>query len=614
MKGDSMRDRTWGQARGLLLALIVLALLSLAAAPLALADDGSPSPSPGDKTVYRIGLIEEPDGLNWFVAYSNASYQLWPLTYDFLVNYGKESKPIPGLAKEIPTQENGGISADGKIWTYHLREGLKWQDGEPLTAEDVAFTYNMTLEQSPSRLLYVDRAEVVDATTVRIICSRPKADLLRLYIPILPKHIWEPLGKKASTTFANEAPVVGSGPFQIVEWDHASFLRLKRNPYYWGKKPAIDEIIYAIYQNTNTMVQDLRLGEIDAAIGMDATQFKSLESEPDIQTWGFVYYNWDYLNYNCNTSSESLGNPVLLDWRFRNALNYAIDRESLCAVAYSGLAEPGQTIVPPGQWKDPDSHWEAPDDQAYVFDAAKADSLLTEAGYKTDESGQRLDKNGDPIKLRLWATTNQPIAQTEAKLITGWLRDLGLDISFTTLEAGAFNAQVWNFKGDAYAPDFDMYVNNWMGSVDPNITLSFFTTDGIGMFNEPSWSNEEYDAVSDQALQTIDANERKPLLDQLQQIMHQESPWSVLTHFQYLQAFNTKKWAGLPEVNNGYDAPFATYSIEDYLNIQPASSASANAESSSSMTWIIAIIAAAVVIAAAAVLVLRGRRRASVEE
>lgn len=610
-----MRNRTWGHARKLLLAFVVLTLVCLGAAPLALAEAASPSTSPGAEVVYRIGLIEEPDGLNWFVAYSNTSYQMWPLTYDFLVNYGKESKPIPGLAKEVPTLENGGISADGKVWTYRLREGLKWQDGQPLTAEDVAFTYNMTLEQSPSRLLYVERAEAVDDTTVRIICSRPKADLLRLYIPILPKHVWEPVGKKASTTFPNEPPIIGSGPFQIVEWKHGSFLRLKRNPYYWGKKPAIDEILYAIYQNTNTMVQDLRLGKIDAAIGMDANQFKSLQTEPDIATWGYVYYNWDYLNYNCNTSPASNGNPVLLDARFRNALNFAIDRERLCSVAYSGLAEPGQTIIPPGQWSDPDFHWQAPEDQAYAFDPTKADSLLTEAGYPADANGRRLDKNGQPIKLRLWATTNQPIAQTEGKLITGWLRDLGLDIEFTTLEAGAFNAQVWNFEGDTYAPDFDMYVNNWMGSVDPNITLSFFTTDGIAMFNEPSWSNEEYDAISDQAMQTIDANARKPLLDQLQQIMHEESPWSVLTHFQYLQAFNTSRWAGLPETNNGHDAPFATYSIEDYLNIRPVSTASAGSGSSSSATLIIiVVIVVVVVVAAVVILVMRGRKRSAVEE
>ena len=602
--------RLWG-----LTACTALACATLVAWAVLAGGAGASSPSPvpsTEKVTLRVGWIEEPDGLNWFTAYSNASYQTWPLTYDFLINFGKGSKPVPGLASQIPTTENGGISADGKVWTYHLRPGLKWQDGEPLNAEDVAFTFNLTVAQAPTRLTYVERAEAVDDTTVKIYCSRPKADLLRLYVPILPKHIWEPLGDTAATKFANEPPVVGSGPFQIVEWKHGSYMRLQRNPYYWGKRPAIDEIIFAVYQNSNTMVEDLRLGTIDAAIGMDANQFKMLGSSPDIKTWGYVYYNWDYLNYNCNSSTSSSGNPVLRDWRFRNALNYAIDRQRLCEVAYLGQAEPAATIVPPGQWSDPDFHWEPSADEAYAYDLTQADALLTEAGYVKDANGDRLDKNGKPISLRLWATTNQPVAQTEAKLITGWLRKLGLKIEFATLDAGAFNASVWNFKGDVYAPDFDMYVNNWMGSVDPNITLSFFATSGIGMFNEPGWSNSEYDALVDEALQTLDVDKRKTLLDRMQQIMHQESPWSVLTHFNYLQAFNTAKWTGWPETNNGNDAPLATYSIDDYLALEPKT-AGTDAGGGNGVTYIVVAVIAAVIVVGIVVLALRRRKSEVVE-
>ncbi len=120
-----------------------------------------------------------------------------------------------------------------------------------------------------------------------------------------------------------------------------SYVEMVRNPYWYGKKPAIDQIYFELYQDADTMVSDLKTGSIDAAWGVPEAEFRALESAPGFKAVAYHYYDWDYLEFNCYDKSSSLGNPVLRDWRFRNALNYAINRQQLCAVAYSGLATPG---------------------------------------------------------------------------------------------------------------------------------------------------------------------------------------------------------------------------------------------------------------------------------
>ena len=173
-----------------------------------------------------------------------------------------------------------------------------------------------------------------------------------------------------------------------------------RNPYWWGKKPAIDEIYFEAYQNADTMVNDLTKGRIDGAWGVPVAEFKQLQSVKGIMAMPYPLYNWDYLEFNCYDGASSLGNPVLRDWQFRHALNYAIDKQRLVDLAYDGLAQPATAIIPPNIWTNPDYHWTPPADQAYTFDLAKASQLLTRRATRS-VNGVRLNKQGKPIVLRL---------------------------------------------------------------------------------------------------------------------------------------------------------------------------------------------------------------------
>jgi len=430
----------------------------------ALAADPSASPG-GDKITLRVAWTNDPDNLNPFIGAETSAYEIWMLNYDFLVGYGLDLQPTPDLATSWET------SADGKVWTFHLREGVTWQDGVAFTAKDVAFTYNYIIDNQmgaySSLTTFIDKVVAVDDTTVEIRCSKPKANILRTWIPILPEHVWAKVKPAfAGAGYRNKPPIIGTGPFQTVEVKKGDYVRMVASPTFWGEKPTIDEILFITYQNPDTMTQDLLSGTIDAAWGIPSAQLPKVSSDPGMEAIAYNLLTWDYLSMNCYTG-ESRGNPVLKDVAFRQALNWAIDRQRIVDLAWAGKGAPGTTIMTPDSWVDPDFHWQPSSDQLYADDPAKAKDLLDPAGYKdADGDGIREGKDGKPIKLRLWARAESPESQKTGSLLTGWFRDLGLKIEYQVMDDGIYYDSIWAYQGDTYSPDFDMYMWNYDGYAD----------------------------------------------------------------------------------------------------------------------------------------------------
>jgi peptide/nickel transport system substrate-binding protein len=592
------------------LAVATLAALAALAVGIAAAraDTPSPAPSAGDLTL-RIGWTSQPDNLNPFIGWQNVTYEIWSINYGFLFGFGNDNSPTLDLAREFPTVENGGISADGTVWTIKLRTGVKWSDGRPFSAEDVAFTYNYIVRNQMMTMAIttvgIESARVLAPDVVEITCSRPKADMEHIFLPILPKHVWENVGpQEAQTSYVSTPPIVGTGPFITTEFKKGSHVKMERNPYYHGTRPTLDALLFDYYTNGDTMTADLKSGLIDAAWGIPEAQFDALAAVDGIQPVAYNFFNWDYLSLNCY-EGESLGHPVLRDWRFRNALNYAVDRQALCDIAYVGKAEPGTTILPPGMWSDPDYHWGPPPDQLYTFDLARAGQLLDEAGYKLGPDGLRLYR-GEPIELRLWTTTESAPEQTALKLVAGWLKKLGLRIEVSILDTGALQDRIWNFAGDTYVPDFDMYIWDWAGYTDPGQTLSAEITEQIGNTNEPCWSNAEYDRLNDEQASAMDPMQRKETIDRMQQIMYEQTPWVVLAYPQFLQAYNDARWTGWVRMFDGTGPAFLTTGYpQSYIDLKPVA---VSRSSGSGLGLWVALAAVAVVVVALVVWLLVRRR------
>ncbi len=608
-------------------ALLVLGLMwGLGAAgaasesPTATLSGDSASPEPGasadaGKVVYKVGILGEPDNLNPFVGWLWSSFEIWYLAYDPLVgfDYG-ELKPIkgedsPGLATDWT------VTPDGKTWTFTIRSGVKWQDGQPLTASDVAFTYNYINENELSNFTTategIKTAVAVDDTTVRFECSKPKANMLTVWVPILPEHVWSKVsGEDAANKYPNSPPFVGSGPFQCVEWKKNSYLKLVANPDYWRGAPAIEELYFDYYTNADTMVQDLKAGTIDGATGLLDAQYRQLLTTPGIQARTINTNGFDELAFNCY-DGPSRGNPALKDWRFRQALNWAIDKDKIASVSYGGHAEPATTIITANYYTDPDWHWEPPTDVAYGFDLEMARQKLEEAGYKdTDGDGIREGKDGKPIVLRLWARSESTISQSVSKLMAGSLKDVGLTIELQTMDDGALTDQIYATKGGEFNPDYDMFLWGWYSDLDPSPVLSYFTTDQINGWSDCAWSNEEYDQLYEQQAATIDPTERKALIDKMQEIIYRESPYIPTVYSNDLEAYNIDKWEGYAaspsKIGNVLFPPYGQAGNENYLLIRPKTATATEGVGSNSALWVAVVAGAAVVIL---LVVLIARRR-----
>jgi len=584
------------------------AAFATSASPAASAAAPAPSGSPG-AVVYRYGTMENVDSLNPFVGYSGVDYLVYHLNYQFLTGFEPTKlEPRPEFA------ESWSHSADGLTWTFKIRPGMKWTDGQPATARDVAFTFNYIIKNNltnfTSYLTFVTKVTAPDDTTAVFECSKPKADILSMKVPILPEHIWAKVpGKLAGTTYPNKAPLVGCGPFRVVENRDNSYVRLDANPGFWGGKPAIDELLIETYQNADTMVQDLKSGALDGEVGVPSAQFKSLGS-PSITTNAAVSWSFEQLTFNCYASPHSKGNPVLLDQQFRQALQYAVDRKTNAGVAYNGYMDPGSTLLPPYSR----FSWQPPAGQQYTYDPAKANAMLEAAGYKdVNGDGYRETKQGKPLSLRLATDATTPENVTTSKLAVGWLKAVGVKAHLQILDPGALNDAVANYTGSTFTPDFDTIIWWWEGDAeDPQFILSLLTPAQIGGWSDTSWTDPQYTQLFTEQSTTIDPQARIALVQQMQQSAYQASPYIIFGYPQFLEAYNTADWTGYVKEPSGFPGyNGSAFHYDTFLELKPAAAAAAATTGSS--TLIYAVIAAVVVVIVVVVVLVRRRRGPEVE-
>jgi peptide/nickel transport system substrate-binding protein len=573
------------------------------------------SPAPGTgKTTLRLGWTNDPDNLNPFIGYESSSYEIWAINYDLLVGFRAEDmENVPGIGLASAWE----VSDDGLVWTFTVPEGIQWQDGEPFSAADVAFTYNYVIENELGMFIdyvnFIDTVEAPDATHVVFTCSKPKANMLGLWIPILPEHIWSKVDPgKVETAFQNKPPIVGTGPFQCVEWKKGEYVRMEANKNYWKGAPKVDEVIFQTYTNQDTMAQDLRAGNIQSGWNIPAAQFDALDGEAHLTSITAVTAGFDELGFNCADKSvypKSTGHPALTDPAFRKALQWAIDKEKIVSIGYNGNANAASSIVM-ANYYDPeeDYHWEPPADVAYTFDLERARQELDAAGYTDDDGDGVREHEGKPIELRLYARTESTESQNCGKLITGWFQEIGLKIDYQVIDDGRLGDLQYNYdKDDDYAPDFDMFIWGWGGDVDPNFILSIMTTNQIESWSDCMWSNEEYDQLFEEQQTTIDEQERIALVHRMQEIVYDESPYIPLVYPLDLEAYDEGQWQGWVRANQNKGAVWYNTQPDSYLAVQPGVAEAETEAGGMSTGVIVGIIVAVIAVGLVALLVLRGR-------
>jgi peptide/nickel transport system substrate-binding protein len=579
-------------------ALLLLPATALAASP-------TSSASPSSQIIYRVGIQSDVDNMNPFSTYMTIPWECFRVGYNFLTWYDADYQPTPDLADPVPTVANGGITDGGRIWTFHLRPNVKWSDGVPLTASDVAYTYNRILRQKLGMYIgyFTNVTKVVasDARTVVITCSQPNAVLTALYVPILPEHIWSKVPDGKVSTWSN-VPMVSSGPFQVTEVQNGKFVKLTRNPYYkdgFGKEPTVDVVLFDMYQEQDSLVDDYKVGNLDAAIELVPGFYRTLKNMPGSTLVAAPALGFHELGMNCYKSPKSKGNPLLLDVRVRQAIDYAIDKHAIATTAMDGLAPVASSLLSPVQQF---YRWTVPADQQYTYDPAKAREILDAAGYKMGSGGIRVAPNGKPLKFRLAALTDYPTDIPAAKMISAYLKAVGIGTTVQIMDEGAFT-------DDNYATNDDLYIWNWNADIDPGYILSTFTTGQMLNGSDSEYSNPAYDALYIKQSEAMNPADRKVVIDRMQQILYKDSPYAILWYNTNIQAFRTDKWTGYSSVPpGGHGAALRNMLRTTYVDLKPRT-ASTTQSGGGGAVVIIAILAAAVIAVVAVTLLLRRRPR-----
>jgi peptide/nickel transport system substrate-binding protein len=501
---------------------------------------GLASASASDEQItLTVGLIQDLDTPNVTAGFLVSSYEVWNLQYAALTDKAAaDFATVPGLAESWEVGD-GGLS-----YTYTLRENLTWSDGEPLTADDVAFTINTSRDQewinhfsSTANL----EATVIDDRTVKITSAVPDPKLPLMDVYILPKHVWEAVAEGDITTY-DALDGVGSGPFTLQEWKSGQSWTMVANPNYYKGAPAIDQVVFRVFTNGDAMVAALQQGEIDAAHSVPSSSFESLGDTEGIEAVFGQQGGFTELAMNGMAGGLGDGHPALQDIEVRHAIHRAIDKQALFDRVILGLGSPGVTLS-----VSPDPVWqpEIPVDEQYTYDPAAANAALDAAGYlDTDGNGIREMPDGSQELLFRYAERSESdIAAPIRELITGFLEEVGIATTVDVFDDTQLTEVI-------ASGEYDLFVWGWTPFTDPDSMLSYFTcaqlttdVETVG-YNDANWCSPEYDELYAQQNQELDRATRVDIVHQMLRLFFEESTYAVLFEDADLQAYRTDRFTG----------------------------------------------------------------------
>jgi peptide/nickel transport system substrate-binding protein len=547
------------------------------------------------------------DSLNPLVGVTASAYEAWNIQYAYVTDKAaKDFAPRPGLA------ESWTSSDDKRTWTYKMREGAKWSDGEPLTAEDVAWTINTARKEAwinHTSIVANLKAEAPDPTTliVRSSVDDPKLPMLDMYV--LPKHIWGKMSADERENYDAEDGV-GSGPFTLEKFEKGQFARFKANPNFYGGKPAVDAVVMRKFNNPDAMVAALKTGEIDAAEDIPGGAFNELKNDPNIETVEGYQGAMSELAIN-GGDGLAKPHPALLDVTVRQAIGHAIDKETLVDRVLAGLGKPAETLS-----VSPDPSW-TPEIPGFDFDLDKAKSMLEEAGYRdSDDDGVReMPGGGRPLNFTYYVRSDGESAPEIAEFVTGWLREIGI----ATTRKVADDTRLTTIIGKG---EYDMFVWGWVPFVDPDQMLSYFTCSQVSddpenptdYYNDANYCDPEYDRLYEQQKVELDPDRRREIVHEMLTRFQQSGTYHVLYTEPNTQGYVKGRFDGWTRQPEKTGPVLYTNSSPTYAALEVASDSGGGGgdDDGGGAGTIIAIVVIAG-LAIGAVVVLARRRRTAYE-
>jgi peptide/nickel transport system substrate-binding protein len=458
-----------------------------------------------------LGVADAPSTLNMLYIQDIPSFIVASLISDGLMETNERFELQPRIAAAPPE-----ISPEGTVWTYRLREGVRFHDGMPLTAHDVAFTYELFLHpdfRSPWRaqLRSLASVEAVDDQTVRFTLREPDANFeIYTIIGIQPRHLLErvPVADLGDYRAFNVDRPIGAGPFRFGRWTAGENLVLEAFEDYHGGRPYVDRVTFRFMPNASARVLALEAGEIHYTT-VPPAEVATVRSMPHAVLHDALTLNYSYLAWN-------LRNPLFTDRRVRQALTHAIDRQEIVDTILEGHAVVAHSPVSPV------IAWAYADDvPRFDYDPERAKALLREAGWTPGSDGT-LTKDGIPFAFELLSAEGNADVQA---VVQQALRQVGIDARLTQLEWGAVQQRIRPPNSD-----FDALYLGWQLQENADPSPQWHSRSMTQGANLVGFSDARVDELIDRSATLLDREERGAVLKEVWRILAEEQAFTFLYH------------------------------------------------------------------------------------
>jgi len=465
------------------------------------------------------------------------------LVFNGLLRYNEKLELEGALA------EKWTVSPDGKVITYHLRPGVKFHDGVPLTADDVVFTYQVYTDPKVNTpygadYQYIQSVNALDPLTVRVTYRQAYAPALtNTFSSILPKHILA--GKDLNKDDFNRHPI-GTGPYKFVEWKTDQKIVLEANPDYWEGKPHIKRFVMRIIPDQSAGFLSLLKGETDAigawTTGTITPEQYARQTQDAKFTGRFNKHQTDQFAYYFIGWNEA--NPLFKDPKVRKAMTLAIDRTAIIQNVVYGLAKPCTGPFVPDSWASDPSVKPLP------YDPAAAKKLLAQAGWKdVDGSGVLTKDLGDgkrtPFKFKLYTNQGNVSRERIATIVQQQLKEIGVQVEPVIMEWTALLSQFIDKR------KYDAMVMGWQFGPEPDCYLSWHSSQtGEHQYNQVGYKNAEVDRLLVEGRTTLNQAKRQAIYRRIHRILHEEQPCTFL-YVPYSLSAVHKRFKGLEVTQYG---------------------------------------------------------------
>lgn len=532
------RKASWWRRSGVAL-MVALLMLSLAATG---CSGGGQKPAPGNEGkpasdagpqkggTVTLPIVADPVFDPWHPNAYVESVFVNRVLFDSLTKPGKDLSPAPDLATSWEP------SKDGLTWTFHLRNGVKWHDGQPFTADDVAFTFNEIVlnkklgANGSSYFKAVDKVEVTGPQTVVFHLNRPFAALpsyLAYNAGILPKHIFAGQDPWKLTSFNKENPV-GTGPFKMAKYTSGQSVELVANPDYFGGAPLLDRLVFKVLPDPNSQIAQALSNDISIFILDNNAAVDRIKSANNLAIYPEDVTRFYWLSLNQQ-------NPLFTDVRVRQAMLYAIDRPTIIKTVDKGYATIANSPISPAL-----KTYYTPDVTPYDYNPQKAKELLAQAGWKDTDGDGIVDKDGKPFRFVMDVGKKGDL-EAVSQMAQQYLKAIGMDVQLNTLE---WNALV---QKDVVKRDYDATINWWVYPNDPDV-LPYFHSSTAGTGNNiPGYKDKQLDKLLEAGEAAVELKDRQQVYRELQKYMSDTQPYVFLWFPKEIQVRNNKL-QGVPEL------------------------------------------------------------------